>query len=299
MDLPNADDQINDLLDRVDKSLAAKGVPISARPMQALGEISAQFNVSLPISPPLPGMRHPVFDNWTFSEKVLQWYDGRYGDRLKVEFGPGRIAFLLRGDPWVFRFPRIFGKVVFFAIRAPRSQQTNRFSMDGTPVGHNIVDSIEALPEGFRSSLTDTELNLIENRFMLGFTALMLLEELAPKNELATLAKSEIAASVDHIMGHQPELSLSKWASLHAAEKALKAAIQIRGGPYTRTHKLDVLCQEARNAGFNLDIDSQINQLSCGAGIRYGQERATLEEAVSAHHATLEIVLNVAKQIVV
>lgn len=284
--LPDTDEELRQLLERVDRQLTNEGFPIPSRPLHALRVISAEFNTPLPITPPFPSANDELRENWPFSQRVYEWYDERYGNRLKVNFGPGRMVFLIRGDPWVFRFPRIYGSVLLTASRDFNSQ---KIRTDGQPALFNVLDSIQDFPRGLRASLADDELSDIYNHFLLGFFVFSYLEEIA-SNNLINSALADIAASVNHIMDHDPNYGLSKWSSLQAAEKLIKAIISAFGGKYSRTHDLSKLVRDAENSGISLSINNDLlDRLHCVSDIRYGQAHASFAEAISAHHAVFEL----------
>ncbi|MBW2608497.1 MAG: HEPN domain-containing protein [Deltaproteobacteria bacterium] len=289
--IPNDPHEFNELLLRVDRQLADEGIRIHMRLLHALRVISTEFGIPLPLGPPTAGMVHPTDRYWPISERIRTWYERQYGDRLKVHLGPGRMAFLIENDVWVFRFPRCYGKVKYTASRTAKSIS---MCANGEPAICNILDSIEKLPEGLRHSLSDSHLRQLLDNFMLGYDGLRQLQTLVG-DELVNSAFADIAACVDHISSNSPNYDLAKWSSLQAAEKVLKAGIRKTGAQFPKTHKLSQLVKIARDAGLDLHSDGVIVKLQCSPGIRYGQEPCTLEQAVEAHHAVFELTCDVTK----
>jgi hypothetical protein len=287
--LPSDPDEFDRLLLKIDQQLADKGIGIPWRPLRALGLVSQECGIPLPLGPFPPGVSHPAGKNWPVSKRIHEWYEHRYGDRLKTQMGPGRMAFLIGNDVWVFRFPLFYGRIRMVASRTAKSVP---MSTSGQPAVHNILDSVEGLPEGLRHSLSDSELLTLADCFRLGFEGLEQIQSLGG-DDLIKSALADIDASVDHLSGDKPNYPLAKWSSLQAAEKVLKAAIRQRGGAYSKTHELSELTHEAAEAGLRLQIDEVVHALQCSAGIRYGEEPCSLRQAIDAHHAVFRLVHDV------
>lgn len=288
---PNDPLEFDELLLRVDRQLADEGMRIDMRPLNALRVISTEFGIPLPLGPLPPGMVHPAGRYWPISKRIRTWYERRYGDRLKVHLGPGRMAFLIENDVWVFRFPRFYGAVRLTSSRTVKSVLMRN---NGEPAIYNILDCIEKIPEGLRHSLSDSHLGQLFDYFMLGFEGLRQLQTLAG-DELVKSAFADIAACVDHISGNSPNYGLAKWSSLQAAEKVLKAGIRKTGAQFPKTHELSRLVNKARDAGLDFNNQGVIGKLQCSPGIRYGEELCTLVQAVEAHHAVFELSCEVTK----
>jgi hypothetical protein len=276
--------EFDKLMLRIDHQLADKNLKIFQRPFHAWTQICKEFGIYESI-----GGSH----NWQSARKtpsvydrVSTWYKSRYGDRLKVYTGYGRMAFLIDNDVWIFRLPRISGTVYFFASRIP---SINKTCISRKGVSNNILDCIEKLPNGLRNSLSDSFLNQLLQIFLMGFDALHGLESLIRKDDLTRLAMADIETSVDHLLARSPEYGLSKWASLQAAEKVIKAAMRINSAKYSRTHNLIELVNESQKQGIMLNVGDKVSKIQCSAGIRYGEEVCTLRDAVDAHHAVLEL----------
>jgi hypothetical protein len=288
--LTETEEAFAELMETVDQRLAGEGRAIPHRQLHAVRVIGSEFSLPLPFTPPIPGFEHPSFQYWSITQRIYQWYQRRYGDRLKTDFSPGRIVFMMRGDRWVIRLPRIYGRVRFVPSRAPKSIKSNEIRTDGREIIFNILDSVENLPDGLRQSLTDAEINMLCNCFLRGYQAVTALEELASV-ELVGAARSDISASVDQIAGSHGNFAPSKWSSLQAAEKIIKAAIEATGNNYRRIHDLDALVQDAKNSGVDLGIDDLLTPLRCTPSIRYGQETVNAADAIAAHEASLSIAI--------
>lgn len=274
--------EFNELMASVDHELADAGFSIPQRPIHALRIVSVRFGIPLPITPPIPGTYHETNQYWPISSRIYKWYDERFGDRLKIDFAPGRMVFCIGNDLWGFRFPRIFGSANLIASRTERS---DKLRTDGKPVIVNVIESIDGLPDGLRLSLTDQQLHAIFDSFILGFGAFDGLEQFRDE-DLVKTALADISAAVDHLLGIHPNYGLSKWSSLQAAEKLLKFSISQVGGAYPKVHNLDELIYEAAKHRLSFHLQKEIELIHCTPSIRYGQESCTRDEALEAHHAT-------------
>lgn len=293
--LPTDSAEFNALMERVDAKLASEGIPITLRPIRALMAIGNEFDTPIPLAKPFPNIdpSDPIAKNWPFVQRANQWYSDRYGDRLLHDFRPGRVAFLLRQTPWVLHLPRIYGRAQTVASRTLKSE---RFRTDGVPPIYNVLDGIKGLTEELRRTLSDSELREIFTLFQLGYNALTTVEYLCP-NGLVETGMADIDAAVGHIMARNPSYGQSRWASLQATEKILKACIELKGGKYSLTHDLQKICEEASSVGIPTPPREDIDTIQCLASVRYGTGASTLSEAINAHHASLRIYLMAAEHV--
>lgn len=104
------------------------------------------------------------------------------------------------------------------------------------------------------------------------------------------IARGDVEAAVNGLMARGGRYGESTWASLQAAEKVLKAAINRAGAKYGFTHGLAGLYQTLTGTGLNFNVDAQVTAVQCKPGIRYGEEPCTCGDALAAHRASLELV---------
>lgn len=104
-------------------------------------------------------------------------------------------------------------------------------------------------------------------------------------------------AAVNHLIEHSPQPGLSKWASLQVVEKLLKAYISTKGGSVEFIHKLQKLANEAVKLGLPEPPKDYIDLVQCPAGVRYGQIPVSVDEALLAHHISLELCEGIARAI--
>jgi hypothetical protein len=105
------------MMAQIDFKLTNDGVDIPTRPIMAVREVSITYSISMPLGGDAARLPPELRENAPLSEAINQWYKENYGDRLKEDPCPGRMAILLDGDLYVLRVPRIFGSVNFVLTR--------------------------------------------------------------------------------------------------------------------------------------------------------------------------------------
>ena len=193
-------------------------------------------------------------------KKVTVWFKEMYGERLKVNFDIGCSLVEIRGDLYKVKFPLVFGTC-----------KINPFSL------------IENCPPRLLHSLSKVELDTMANQIMQHYKIY------GNFKSLQNICVSELKTAIDKIFDRNPEYGLSRWASLQAAEKAIKEFIRNKGKNAKRTHNLHDLIQDAKPLGLP-DIDETlIAQVQCDAGVRYSEEQSTIRQAYKSYCAALEI----------
>ncbi len=280
-------EQLEGILPEIDALLKSKDVAIPYRQLAAICEFSKRYQISLPVSKPNPRYTHKLDKLWPITEFITDWYKKRYGERLKINPGPGYCVFLIKDDPWVFKYPLAVGN---WRYGAWKENDNDKPDLSRGESILNVVDSIENFPSAARERLTPSELKYLFEIFGLGLKALTKIKY-CKKNELIESAKSDIDVAVTHLMSSKPECGLSKWSSLQATEKIIKAAIKNRGIPFKKIHILSDLIKQL-DVGLHVEkLNSEIAKVQCTPGVRYGDEVVRLNEAVEAHHATFRIIL--------
>ena len=100
-------------MEEVDLILQQKDVKIYARSFHAVGELAKLLDIKEDI-PIVDRKDAPqIFTPEFIATHIHNWYEKRYGERLKTHMGPGSIAILIKGTPWEVRLPLIYGSVRF------------------------------------------------------------------------------------------------------------------------------------------------------------------------------------------
>jgi len=261
------------LIANVDADLEAKGVSISHRTLEAAKEISQQLAIKLsfvhPNSPSNPELHDPQELGW----HIFDWYKERYGDKSKYDMDLGKVAFWLRGDVWFMRIPIIFDWA-----------------------DADLLSFVESLTPVFRRDLKGSETDEMKKTFRLGSEAFtyMLMKNSAT---YVTESSSDHRSAVDYLNPPNPHPGLSKWASLQATEKIIKAFTTSKQKKPNYTHDLIKVAEEAEALGLNQVDRNLIAQIQCTPGVRYGEESITRQEAICAHLSALQVSALVSVQI--
>lgn len=276
---PSNPEDFNALMREIDSALSAEGIRMPHRPMRAIIEIGKRYSIPIPIA----GRRDaamPGKENWQLTDRVFGWYDLRYGESLKIDPSRGRFFTEIYGDLWIVRIPLVLGSGVFYASAIlDTDKQHGRY---------NIADFIDNFTDELRRSLTQPQEAFLINQFRIAFDVLPWMEEQS-SDSLYKSALADIEASVDSATRQRHDFGLSKWSSLQATEKTLKAAIYDVGGEFSNTHSLRKLIEEATRFGLTLNMESDVEHIQCGPGIRYGDERCDMRGALNAHLAMLRV----------
>lgn len=273
------------MMREIDARLGSEGYPIEDRPIFAGREVSLLHGVTIPIGKADASRLPPDIAAYApLGAAISRWYDESYGDRLKVDMKPGRTVVRLDGDLYVIGIPRIFGSVAFAVSRDFLPERT---SFAG-PAECNIIQLVEHMTPARAARLSDVDLQAAERAFLSGLWASYTLE--ATPHDLMRSAQADVATAVTSLMDRGGRFGESKWASLQAAEKTMKAAIALRGGKFAFTHDLSKLATSLTSLGVDIDVQALLDAIQCTPGIRYGEEACTEDEGLRAHHASLELV---------
>lgn len=279
--VPEDTDAFNQLMGQIDQRLRDEGLEIAKRPLHALRLLSQQFNIPLPLAEPPPQVQDAYALHWPVSKRAYDWYDQRYGDKLKIDFTLGKIAVELDGDLWSVRIPRLVGSGMFVVLRPRTSPHKGLY---------NILDLVEAMTDAHRASLSADALDNLHDLFHTGFQALSILHASRSRHRLLAIALEDTKAAVLHLMGPIPEYGSSRWASLQVTEKTIKAVIALLGGRFSETHKLETLGHELQSVLPHANIAALFPHIQCSARVRYGQEASTQGQALAAHLASLNVI---------
>lgn len=281
---PEQGPQFEAMMAQIDFKLTNEAVDIPSRTMLAVREVSMKYDLSMPLGGDPARLPPDLRENAVLSEAINQWYKDNYGDRLKENPCPGQMVMLLDGDLYVLRVPRIFGSVNFVLTR----QWLTNLNISRGPATCNITQLVDNMTPAKAARLSDSALNMIGTTFETAVPAAYTLE--STDHNLMFIARGDVEVAINSLMARGDRSGESKWASLQAAEKVLKAAIDLSGTKFKFTHGLAELCQTLSDAGLTFDASAQVAAIQCKAGIRYGEEPCTRDEALAAHHGSLELV---------
>lgn len=275
------------LMENIDHEMVSEGIKITARPFMAGIKITERYDVVLNAAPPRRAPKNGCFDPLEISIRIHEWVERRYGEKCNIPFQIGRVAMPFRGDFYVLNCPKFFGEVLFVCDPQTLGQHRETISRD-TPPTCNIVDLIEGCTPHLAASFTAEEVVKLAVAFTTGmaaYSSIRVIEDV----EFVHEAIGDLDAAVSHLTEHTPQTGLSKWATLQAVEKLVKAFINQKGEKIKRTHSLQELYDHAETLGLPKPPAHYIADVQCPAGVRYGEIAVSKEDASKAHIVALEL----------
>jgi hypothetical protein len=280
-----SEQEFADVMENIDRALLGESFRISARPIQATLRILQKYRCSGPIATPYSALLDYPVTALNLANHISVWYEHRYGDRLNVDWSPGRFPIVIEAEIYVCKLPFAIGGERFMLA------SKNRFA---DPRILNAVDFIGGLPEMIRGRLEDDVAALANAMFA---TSMEVTKELhSTRATLLRAAKTDIDLSCDCLSTRIVDASQSAWHSLQFAEKILKEFIS-RTRAYSRHHRIDDLRDEAIDCGYEPDRKIEWRLFGFGAGVRYDPNIVAPLQAVAANHEAWRIGCNVLKQL--
>jgi hypothetical protein len=276
-----SDEEFNRILEDIDESMASQGVNIPARELRGWMLFCERQK--------LEGinMNHPI------SKKITDWFRARYGDRLNLDFTSGHSALLLRGDIIRFKCPMFFGRA--FIVCCPELAD-KEFSHLAQPALIDVSKQLVGVTSAYSRSLTLDERNhVLETVSKTEIWSSRVGD--AGAQAYIPEGRADLRTSVDQMMLHEPQFGPSKWASLQAVEKFLKAYIKQQGSEPEFTHKLADLADAAESLGLLALKRLSVSLIQCSPSVRYEASSVTKAEAVKAHEAAISICADIATQL--
>ncbi len=279
-----SDETFENVMTEIDAEVRKQSKMVPGRELLALMEFTRRFQIELP-------MGHPL------EERIVDWFKKVYGERLTTDFNRGYSAVMIQGDLYKLRFLTFFGTAVIVSRPDWIGRRTARRERNGEilPVINLLERHIEGMTSDHVRRLTIRECNELTNaysRMERAFTALETAE--TGSSVHITEIVDDLKASAYHLLSEPPNYGFSRWSSLQATEKVIKSYIVFKGSVPAKHHSLSKLCQAAHILGLPLQESARIAAIQCSAEVRYDSSRATKEEAVAAHYASLEICATVA-----
>lgn len=281
------EEEFERLMEEVDRELVKGGVPIPARQLKAGLIITRRYDIVLPVGPADAPILPGVFTPEQVSRRVNAWMQRRYGERLKLDFSMGRVVVPLRGTLYAVRCPMVLGTVQFVCESATFGQRRETLGVKQPPTC-NMLDLVEGFTSDMARSLTGVEVVQIGAIVVSGMGTFLAMQTV---NDVQFVGEAlgDLEAAVVHLMEHKPQVGLSKWASLQAVEKLLKAFIVSKGGTIQHHHRLKDHVADAVKLGLPPPPPEYVRDVQCPAGVRYGEVAVSVDEAVTAHLVSLEM----------
>ena len=294
---PATVEEFDRMMVSLDGHLASLGLGPAQRPMNAALVVSSTLGLSG--TPILGGKadRGAPFSPKDLLARVHDWYEESYGDKTKIDFSPGSIVVSLHGNLWEMKMPKVWGSFQLF-IRPDLSSQGNTIATKGSPpVSYNILCSVQGMTQTYANRLTREEMASLAGRFINGYEAVVCLDDLKG-HDLFEEARGDYRHSVDALLTGR-ELGKARWDTAQCAEKVLKGLLARDGHSYPtfggKGHDIERLGELVKEKlGFELPA-ADLAAVHCSPAVRYGEQKNTTEEALSAHEALVRLLQALAK----
>ncbi|MGD8306543.1 MAG: HEPN domain-containing protein [Ignavibacteria bacterium] len=271
-------------ISEIDREQREEKIPIYARPLNAVHRYAIKYKVQIMLGGFQLFKSDDKFDSLNLTQTISDWYDKKYGNRLKKDFSKGYVALLIAGSIYKMKIPLIFGKSLICADGKFKLNQNA--VQDGTML-LNVITFIEDLTRDLSSELSPEEENNILQVYGFASELFELLSKGSNRDSLCESAKEDLKYAVDSLLHNHLNVGHSKWASLQATEKILKSILQRRKISYKNTHNLRKLISSLQKIGFPEVSDDLIDAIQCKASIRYGDIPYSIEDAIKAHHYSI------------
>lgn len=285
--------EFEEFMNIINQELIDDGVPIPARQISGFCEACKKLQISMPLSLPERQPKEGCFDGLDLGIRIKQYFEEIYGEKLKMDFSPGSIAVLIKEDVYKIKFPKIYGQFILTAD--PRNIDIEEFKIDGKPA-LNVLAYIDGITGKRAEKLTDEELKEILELFIKSQNCFELLQTFRG-NFLFTEIIGDFSASTQHLVHTPPQLGLSRWSSLQALEKTIKAFTKSKGLGFKRVHILSEIASEAEKVGLKPLTREQLEIVQCSPSIRYESSDQTIKKAVAAQHTAIDLCFEIVKQI--
>jgi hypothetical protein len=284
----------NAYLEKIDREMRRDNVPIRARQLQALSRISHEhWNMEFNISGAMELNEDDLvgYEGDALTRRIIIWFEELYGDRLKISFREGKSVALVRGDPYLMNIPIALGNVKF-TYDVETLGQSGRMEKDGQTIV-NVFDCLPDITEATVERISRSDGFRLANELRANTYRFRKASEIGEYENVFDV-RTDLDSAAQHMVTDHSSFGMSRWHSLQAAEKALKSVLSCQGLDFPRVHDLFQLVHASGMLGISpLALDSAI----CSSSVRYEPDLSTLDQAINAHHASLDICLEAAERI--
>lgn len=283
--IPGLDERrFSEVMEKIDKELQLENHCISGREIRAMSKVSEEFNIAefpLRSSDIVPGVY--TVDN--IATHVYKWFEEKYGNKLNMENNLAHMILSIKGVQYKVGFPILYGTMQI--LFDPTMRKYNSLGQKNNPAQLNLAAYIEDLTPKLASALTESEIIQLVTLYGSSYNAILRYRDSGLPFQQEVLA--DLESAVDAFFYVHQQYGQSKWASLQFTEKLLKGLIQSTGNKFQYSHELQTLAKQASDIT-GIIIDSNlIQQIECKAAVRYSATLVSADEAIKAHHASLEV----------
>jgi hypothetical protein len=274
--------ELKKLLKTIDEDLAREQFPLEGRQIHALLRLSQRLRAKI--------ASHPDDELYQF---VMSWYEKKYGSKAKAAQTIGVLAVLIRGELYRMTIPLLRGQAQIVVDPNVETRRRVQKSTAPDPDVVYVLNCIEKLTLEQARKLSPLELKELMLYFSWSLGAFQSIN-LFSGSPLTREAVADLRSAVDHLFSEPRACGKSKWASFQATEKFLKGFIAGKGGAAGKGAVLPGLLADAYSLGLRPLNPDNLEILKCDPGVRSGDPAVSVEEAVEAHHASIDICANIA-----
>jgi hypothetical protein len=270
------------IIKTMDEEMQREEVPPGIRPMQVLLRLSERLRTRITSRP-----EDEIYN------VVMKWYERKYGNKLKADRNLGVIAVLIRNDLFKMTIPLLYGEAQIVVDPNVETKTRVQKSTGSDPAVIYVLNCIEGLTIARARELSPIELKELILYFSWGCGAFQSMQ-LFTGSPYIHEALGDLGRAVDHLFSLPQLCGQSKWTSLQATEKFMKAYIAEKGGSVDGGHALLPLAEDAYALGLRKLNPDNLEIIQCAPGVRFGESAVDVREAVETHHASIDICATIA-----
>ncbi len=278
------DSEFENRISEIDNEQRIENIPIYSRSLNAIHKYAVKYKVQIMFGGSRLFKSDDKYDSVNLAHTISDWYDKKYGNRVKKDFSKGYVALFIAGSIYKMKIPLIFGKA---AICSDGKFKLNQNAVEDGTMLLNVISFVEDLTRDLSSELSPEEEGNILQIFAFASELFDLLSKESNKDVLCESAIEDFKYAVDSLLNNQFNIGHSKWASLQATEKILKSILQRNKIAFNKNHRLRELIESLQLIGFPNVGDDLISTIQCKASVRYGDIPFKLEDAIKAHHYSI------------
>lgn len=279
---------IQEIISDVDAKLIRKNIPIKIRCVSAIGEISDLLDVPIPI---YPDESCPVgILGEVLCREIYEWYGNRYGLRQRLNNDLGCFIIFLRGDFWFCRIPDFHGTCNFFICQD--------LSEKGNDNETNILNMIEGMTQDNASSLTDSELEMIYDLYLVALEASETLDAWRFSNLLMyEAAVADLNSATQHVISSSPHYGQAGWSYAQFIEKVIKSWLEVGRVEHKKiralNHNISRIAEKYNEIYNNKITMSNISMIISSSGLRYDEVPISQNQIFEMQNKVFKVIIEI------
>jgi hypothetical protein len=155
--------------------------------------------------------------NDPLSQRVMEWFSIRYGDRLNLDTDFGQSVLILHGDIIRFRCPLFYGRLLVMCCPELMHHDFSKVHVN-RPAVSNVLSLMNGITAAYSRSLTMQEREGVVARVVKCIIHGARISD-AGTQAYVSEGRADLRTSVDQLMLNESQFGPSKWSSLQAVEK--------------------------------------------------------------------------------